>query len=91
MILSFCGIFPTDRTSSVQTFDSLEFARYSDDGERQVDDRVAGKSLFTICYHLLSYEHYLFSNRSMNTVLYIAIFCVLLLNCAVAFWKTNST
>ncbi|KAK3578959.1 hypothetical protein CHS0354_034747 [Potamilus streckersoni] len=31
------------RTSSVQTFDSLDFARYSDDGERQVDERVAGK------------------------------------------------
>ncbi|KAK6185475.1 hypothetical protein SNE40_007698 [Patella caerulea] len=29
------------RTSSVQTFDSLDFARYSDDGERQVDERVA--------------------------------------------------
>jgi len=31
------------RTSSIQTFDSLDFARYSDDGERQVDERVAGK------------------------------------------------
>lgn len=31
------------RTSSVQTFDSLDFARYSDDGERQVDERVAGQ------------------------------------------------
>lgn len=29
------------RTSSVQTFDSLDFARYSDDGEKQVDERVA--------------------------------------------------
>ncbi|KAL5022360.1 hypothetical protein ScPMuIL_001515 [Solemya velum] len=29
------------RTASVQTFDSLDFARYSDDGERQVDERVA--------------------------------------------------
>ncbi|XP_035218568.1 RAB11-binding protein RELCH homolog isoform X2 [Stegodyphus dumicola] len=29
------------RTSSVQTFDSLDFTRYSDDGERQVDERVA--------------------------------------------------
>ncbi|XP_052816582.1 RAB11-binding protein RELCH homolog isoform X2 [Mya arenaria] len=29
------------RTSSIQTFDSLDFARYSDDGERQVDERVA--------------------------------------------------
>ena len=36
------------RTSSIQTFDSLDFARYSDDGERQVDERVAGgeKDLF---------------------------------------------
>ena len=34
----------TARTSSVQTFDSLDFARYSDDGERQVDERVAGLS-----------------------------------------------
>lgn len=38
----FHNIF-TARTSSVQTFDSLDFARYSDDGERQVDERVAGK------------------------------------------------
>ncbi|XP_041376691.1 RAB11-binding protein RELCH homolog [Gigantopelta aegis] len=29
------------RAPSVQTFDSLDFARYSDDGERQVDERVA--------------------------------------------------
>ncbi|KAK8759345.1 hypothetical protein V5799_003025 [Amblyomma americanum] len=29
------------RTSSVQTFDSLDFARYSDDGEKQLDERVA--------------------------------------------------
>ncbi|XP_042901909.1 RAB11-binding protein RELCH homolog [Parasteatoda tepidariorum] len=29
------------RTSSVQTFDSLDFTRYSDDGERQVDERIA--------------------------------------------------
>lgn len=28
-----------DRTSSIQTFDSLDFARYSDG---QVDERVAG-------------------------------------------------
>lgn len=31
-----------DRTSSIQTFDSLDFARYSDDGGGQVDERVAG-------------------------------------------------
>ncbi|XP_060073461.1 RAB11-binding protein RELCH homolog [Ylistrum balloti] len=29
------------RTSSIQTFDSLDFARYSDDGAGQVDERVA--------------------------------------------------
>jgi len=29
------------RTSSEQTFDSLDFARYSDDGERQIDERIA--------------------------------------------------
>ncbi|CAD5117095.1 DgyrCDS5906 [Dimorphilus gyrociliatus] len=29
------------RTSSCQTFDSLDFARYSDDGERQESDKVA--------------------------------------------------
>jgi len=29
------------RTSSVQTFDSLDFARYSDDGEHRENDRVA--------------------------------------------------
>jgi len=33
------------RTSSIQTFDSLDFARYSDDGERQVDERVAGRNI----------------------------------------------
>ncbi|OWF38039.1 hypothetical protein KP79_PYT14357 [Mizuhopecten yessoensis] len=31
----------TARTSSIQTFDSLDFARYSDDGAGQVDERVA--------------------------------------------------
>ena len=29
------------RASSVQTFDSIDFARYSDDGERVENDRVA--------------------------------------------------
>ncbi|XP_074644720.1 RAB11-binding protein RELCH-like [Tubulanus polymorphus] len=33
------GLLP--RTSSCQTFDSLDFARYSDDGERVTDDKVA--------------------------------------------------
>uniref|UniRef100_A0A2C9M1S2 LisH domain-containing protein n=1 Tax=Biomphalaria glabrata TaxID=6526 RepID=A0A2C9M1S2_BIOGL len=43
-LLSIVSSFPNTenaRTSSVQTFDSLDFARYSDDGERQVDERVA--------------------------------------------------
>ena len=29
--------------SSCQTFDSLDFARYSDDGDRQENDKVAGE------------------------------------------------
>ena len=33
----------TARTSSVQTFDSLDFARYSDDGDRQETEKVAGQ------------------------------------------------
>ena len=37
-----CMSFPADRTSSCQTFDSLDFARYSDDGDRLESDRVAG-------------------------------------------------
>lgn len=28
----------------MQTFDSLDFARYSDDGEKQLDERVAGET-----------------------------------------------
>ena len=32
----------TERSGSIQTFDSLDWARYSDDGDRQVEDRVAG-------------------------------------------------
>uniref|UniRef100_A0A8D0C699 RAB11 binding and LisH domain, coiled-coil and HEAT repeat containing n=1 Tax=Scleropages formosus TaxID=113540 RepID=A0A8D0C699_SCLFO len=31
----------TDRAGSVSTLDSLDFARYSDDGHREADDRVA--------------------------------------------------
>lgn len=34
--------FISERASSIQTFDSLDFARYSDDGGGQVDERVAG-------------------------------------------------
>ena len=36
------NLFVTARTSSCQTFDSLDFARYSDDGDRQENDKVAG-------------------------------------------------
>jgi hypothetical protein len=32
----------------VQTFDSLDFARYSDDGDRQTEERVAGKWIWHI-------------------------------------------
>lgn len=31
------------RTSSIQTFDSLDFARYSDDGDQKESDKVAGQ------------------------------------------------
>ena len=34
------------RTSSCQTFDSLDFARYSDDGDRAESDKVAGEYVF---------------------------------------------
>lgn len=42
-----------DRTSSIQTFDSLDFARYSDDGGGQVDERVAG----TLDYKILKMKN----------------------------------
>ncbi|XP_071958266.1 RAB11-binding protein RELCH homolog isoform X2 [Antedon mediterranea] len=35
------GTLPLQRTSSVATFDSLDFARYSDDGVNQADERCA--------------------------------------------------
>lgn len=35
-------LFP-DRAGSISTLDSLDFARYSDDGNRESDERVAGK------------------------------------------------
>ena len=34
---------PTDRTSSFSTFDSIELGRYSDDSNRDNEDKVAGK------------------------------------------------
>lgn len=33
----------SDRAGSISTLDSLDFARYSDDGNRESDERVAGK------------------------------------------------
>ena len=33
----------TDRAGSISTLDSLDFARYSDDGNRESDEKVAGK------------------------------------------------
>ncbi len=35
-------LFP-DRAGSISTLDSLDFARYSDDGNRESEERVAGK------------------------------------------------
>lgn len=39
---------PTDRTSSFSTFDSIELGRYSDDSNRDNEDRVAGE-----CRHII--------------------------------------
>ena len=39
------------RTSSCQTFDSLDFARYSDDGDRAESDKVAGLSI-SLCNYM---------------------------------------
>lgn len=39
--------FP-DRAGSISTLDSLDFARYSDDGNRESDERVAGKKAFVV-------------------------------------------
>lgn len=38
-------LFPplVDRAGSISTLDSLDFARYSDDGNRETDERVAGE------------------------------------------------
>ncbi|KAM4684771.1 RAB11-binding protein RELCH isoform 4-T4 [Amazona ochrocephala] len=38
LLLICCG---QDRTGSISTLDSLDFARYSDDGNRETDERVA--------------------------------------------------
>jgi len=40
--------FCSDRAGSISTLDSLDFARYSDDGNRESDDRVAGKMKRTV-------------------------------------------
>uniref|UniRef100_G1LI47 RAB11 binding and LisH domain, coiled-coil and HEAT repeat containing n=1 Tax=Ailuropoda melanoleuca TaxID=9646 RepID=G1LI47_AILME len=39
--LFFFSLFITDRAGSISTLDSLDFARYSDDGNRETDERVA--------------------------------------------------
>ncbi|KAJ7408741.1 hypothetical protein WISP_118830 [Willisornis vidua] len=36
-----CGVARADRAGSISTLDSLDFARYSDDGNRETDERVA--------------------------------------------------
>lgn len=38
----------SDRAGSISTLDSLDFARYSDDGNRESDERVAGKTNPTV-------------------------------------------
>lgn len=38
----------SDRAGSISTLDSLDFARYSDDGNRETDERVAGKMNHTV-------------------------------------------
>jgi hypothetical protein len=63
--------FFSARTSSVQTFDSLDFARYSDDGERQVDERVAG--LCTLFWNNQRLEPWLVYHCSSKTVFLRAI------------------
>lgn len=35
--------FSSDRAGSISTLDSLDFARYSDDGNRESEERLAGK------------------------------------------------
>lgn len=47
-ILTFVFPTPLDRAGSISTLDSLDFARYSDDGNRETDERVAGKC--SICF-----------------------------------------
>lgn len=37
------SFFSLDRAGSISTLDSLDFARYSDDGNRETDERVAGE------------------------------------------------
>lgn len=40
--------FCLDRAGSISTLDSLDFARYSDDGNRESDERVAGEMSRTV-------------------------------------------
>ncbi|EMP36641.1 hypothetical protein UY3_06133 [Chelonia mydas] len=39
-----------DRAGSISTLDSLDFARYSDDGNRETDERVAGSTIHEVQY-----------------------------------------
>lgn len=43
IFLMFIFLVTTDRAGSISTLDSLDFARYSDDGNRETDERVAGE------------------------------------------------
>uniref|UniRef100_A0A665X0A3 Uncharacterized protein n=1 Tax=Echeneis naucrates TaxID=173247 RepID=A0A665X0A3_ECHNA len=45
---------PLNRAGSISTLDSLDFARYSDDGNRESDDRVAGKMNYCTLYNPLA-------------------------------------
>ena len=47
----YCVLLPAVRTSSMSTFDSVEFARFSDDSMRD-NDRVAGECVCVcVCVH----------------------------------------
>ena len=60
------------RTSSCQTFDSLDLARYSDDGDRQ-DDKVAGKAVKD------QHIHYVIYNTEQRVHIFIFILLVAVL------------
>lgn len=48
IVISICVPLCSDRAGSISTLDSLDFARYSDDGNRESDERVAGKTNHTV-------------------------------------------